>query len=117
MYLPLQSTETVKYCILIDLLSRDGLHKGMVLGVSITHNTPIGVQGKSRGDQDDQVKDSARPHLGEVVWCEELWSAWLGRPTQTDLCGRLSALHQSPVVMRSNTKIDKVPFLLFGEIS
>ena len=90
----------------------------MVLGVSITHNTPIGVQGKSRGDQDDQVKDSARPHLGvEVVWCEELWSAWLGRPTQTDLCGRLSALHQSPVVMRYNTKIDKVPFLLFGEIS
>ena len=43
----------------------------MVLGVSITHNTPIGVQGKSRGDQDDQVKDSARPHLGvEVVWCD-----------------------------------------------
>ena len=105
----------------------------MVLGVSITHNTAVSVQGKSRGDQDDQVVDSARPHLGvEVVWCdvvrlvgetnllmwcEVVWSAWLGRPTQTDLCGRLSALHQSPVVMRSNTKIDKVPFLLFGEIS
>ena len=43
----------------------------MVLGDSITHNTPICVQGKSRGDQDDQVEDSAGPHLGDVVvWCD-----------------------------------------------
>ena len=43
----------------------------MVLGVSITHNTPISVQGKSRGDQDNQVEDSAGPHLGvDVVWCD-----------------------------------------------